>query len=118
MRPSPYAGYDADTRTRMAASDENLRGIVNGRRAAVRKLLATDPRPAQQVYDDTAALLPGDVPSVPSGLAAWVPVPQGTGGGTLTFTGEGPPTPENTAGAQYGDLYLDELTGILYRLTA
>lgn len=33
------------------------------------------------------------------------------------WTGEGPPTTENTAGAKVGDEYLDELTGDLYRLT-
>lgn len=117
MRPSKYAGYSADTRTRMAASDDNLRGIIEGRRRAVRKLLVTDSRPAQQVYDDTAALLPGDVPTVTTTLGAWVPTPQGSGG-PVAFYGEGPPTSENTVGAQPNDLYVDELAGVLYRLTA
>lgn len=66
VRPNRLAGYDADTLARMAASDENLRGIVAGRRRAARALIPESRQPAQEVADNTAALLPGDVPRPPA----------------------------------------------------
>lgn len=65
LRPKKYAGYDDDTLARMKASDDNLRGIIQGRRRAAQALLPASQAPAQAVYDNTAALLPGEVPPAP-----------------------------------------------------
>lgn len=58
LKPSLQAGYDEDTLERMKASDDNLRGIIAGRRRAAAALMVTDQGPAQAVVDATAPLVP------------------------------------------------------------
>lgn len=119
--PEWYVGMDADTIARARANDANLQGIINGRRRAALKLVATDMGPARQVEINTAPLL-GDKYQgwVPKDLEIpYIPPPgsghDNDGPGAELFTGEGPPN--FVPGASIGDEYLDSLTGLVYTLT-
>jgi hypothetical protein len=112
---SDYTGLSAEDVARAKASDANLTGIIAGRRRAAAALLTSTREPERQVRQDFAPLRPQGQADV-----AWTPPPTPPaipGGGEAQFSGEGPPTPENTVGSQPGDWYLDTLTGTLYELT-
>lgn len=55
--PSWYVGMDTDTIARVKASDENLEGIIAGRRRAAKALLPASQAPADEVRENTGPLL-------------------------------------------------------------
>lgn len=118
MTGNPLVGYDADTLARMKASDDNLAGIVAGRRRAATALLATDGTPARMTREGWAALSKPGAPLPSPLLPPAPPLPEPGEGNDepTTWTGNGPPTMDLEE-YEVGDWYYDLDSGDLYELT-